>query len=119
MGATTRNVKRTFDEIVADSNPAFDQLGAFTLKKSNEHITCEDGAWLSVQANALTYCTPRSDCGPYSHVEVGFPSVRPPNSWMEYCGDWDNPTGTVYAYVPVELVREFIDLHGGEVQADD
>ena len=32
---------------------------------------------------------------------------------MEYVEDYDNPTYTVYAYVPVEVVQEVIEKHGG------
>ena len=81
-------------------------------------IKCCDGTTLSVQASETHYCTPRSNfSGPYSHVEVGFPSVEPPDSWAKYFdGDWeaDDRTGSVYAYVPIELVRQYVELHGGE-----
>ena len=48
------------------------------------HVICEDGVRLSVQANAMAYCEPRNDIGPYTSVEVGFPSIRPPIEWEEY-----------------------------------
>ena len=79
-------------------------------------IICRDGLRLSVQASSTHYCTPRSDFGPYSHVEVGFPSRVPPKSWAVYCdGDFTQETAThsVYGYVPVELVEEWISEHGG------
>lgn len=79
-------------------------------------VYCNDGVLsMSVQASRLHYSTPRTDEGPYTHVEVGFPSVKPPQSWAEYCdGDFETkPCDTVYAYVPLELVAEFIELHGG------
>lgn len=74
-------------------------------------IVCADGTRVSVQANSFTYCTPRTDEGPHTHVEVGFPTARP-RWWDEYA---QNPTtlDTVAAYVPVELVEEFIAEHGG------
>jgi hypothetical protein len=55
----------------------------------------------------------------YSDVEVGFPTIEPPPSWFEYAeGAWDdtqtiNYTDTIYPYIPIELVQEYIDLHGG------
>ena len=79
-----------------------------------QRIVCKDGADLSVQASRTHYCNPRDNDGPYTHVEVGFPSVAPPESWREYAEEWERPTDTVYGYVPVELVQAFIDLHGGE-----
>ena len=55
--------------------------------------------------------------GPYTHVEVGFPSERPEpwGDWEEYCEDESRPTETVYPYVPALLVIELINLHGGEI----
>ena len=70
-----------------------------------------------MQASRTCYCEPRNNWGPYVTVEVGYPSVDPPESWRDYIdGDWDTDdrTGTVYGYVPVGMVREFVELHGGE-----
>ncbi len=78
------------------------------------HITCADGTTLSVQASNTHCCEPRNDDGPWTCVEVGFPSVKPPRSWKKYAENWSDPTGTVYAWVPVEVVRRFIKTHGGE-----
>ena len=74
-------------------------------------IKCADGTELSVQASSFHYCTPRLDCGPYTEVEVGFPTSPPPASWEPYA---DGPNPDVWGCVPVELVRQFIDNHGGE-----
>ena len=78
-------------------------------------IVCEDGFRLSVQAGELLYCSPRIDAGPWSAVEVGFPSARPEPwaEWLEYCEDPDRPTNTVYGYVPLTLVEALIESHGG------
>lgn len=80
-----------------------------------DRVTCADGTSLSVQASRCMYATPRNDVGPYTHVEVGFPSVPPPETWREFCdsGPVDDPTSFVYGYVPVHLVRAFIAAHGG------
>ena len=76
-------------------------------------IECEDGVTLSVQARDTSYCSPRSNYGPWDAVEIGFPSIRPSDAIMEYCESPDNPTETVYGYVPIELVCDFINEHGG------
>lgn len=80
------------------------------------HITCADGATISVQANETAYCDPRNCDGPWTHVEV---AIRPaqkesiPRSdraeWAKY-----HDSNGIYGYVPVYLVRSFIELHGGE-----
>lgn len=76
-------------------------------------IICGDGTTVSVQASALHYADPRRDRGPYKAVEVGFPSVAPPLAWEKYAEDWGDPTGTVYGYIPLELVSFYIASHGG------
>ena len=76
------------------------------------HIVCADGFSLSVQASHFHYCSPKEDVGPYRTVEIGYPSQEIPQL-MEYAEDESNPTGTVYAYVPVKIVGEIIDQHGG------
>ena len=89
----------------------------YSIKKLAGHITCKDGTTLSVQASSMHYCRPRDNDGPYSHVEVGFPSIAPPETWREYYdGNWtqENATESVYGYIPVELVHKYIESHGGE-----
>ena len=85
--------------------------GAWTFQRPRPRITCADGVSLSVQAGELLYSTPRQDFGPYSAVEVGFPSILP-EGWDEWAETKDT-TETVWGYIPIEKVEEFIDLHGG------
>lgn len=77
-----------------------------------KRITCKDGFSLSVQATHGTYCHPRRNIGPWYEVEVGFPSAEP-ELIMSYAEQRDRPTETVYGYVPIELVQQLIELHGG------
>ena len=78
---------------------------------------CVDGASLSIQASRTHYCKPRADVGPYSHKEVGYITdddgnpLTPPEEWREYA-DGDFPS-SVYGYVPVDLIDDFIAKHGG------
>lgn len=77
-------------------------------------IVCADGTTLSVQAGTNFYSTPRKDdADEYTHFEVGFPSSPPPAAWKDYAEEWGNPTETVYAQVPEELLLFFIAAHGG------
>ena len=75
-------------------------------------VECRDGFNMSVQASTTHYCTPRDSAGPWTEVEVGFPSERA-EPLMPYVEDPNDPTGTVYGYVPIEVVAEVIDAHGG------
>jgi len=78
-----------------------------------KHVRCKDGFRVSVQTSQFHYCLPREDVGPWTHVELGFPSLPPPEYMMEFCEDPQTPTQTVYARVPVELVDMMIEEHGG------
>jgi len=89
------------------------RITKFSHKVMMPRIICEDGTTISVQASALHYAHPRTNRGPYTAVEVGFPSVKPPLAWEQYAEDWENPTDTVYAYIPLELVSSYIASHGG------
>jgi hypothetical protein len=81
-------------------------------------ITLVDGTTLSVQASEYNYCSPRistSDTKEYWEFEIGFPSVEIPeiNEFAEDCSDY---TGTVYPYVPYEIIQKLINIRGGIVQ---
>ena len=81
----------------------------------NKQVVCADGFCMSVQAHAGAYCKPRGNNeSKYTHVEIGFPSEREP-MLMEWCEDLKDPTGTVYGYVPVQVVTNVIVKHGGLV----
>ena len=86
-------------------------------------IRCADGFTVSVIAHWGAYCTPPpqfandtdapATCGPFTAVEVGFPSEQPEpwQDWERYAEAPDNPTETVYANVPVGMVRSLIARH--------
>ena len=77
----------------------------------SERITCQSGLSLSVQANNYAYCEPRNDSGPYSHVEVGYPS-RAIEALLPYAENPAVPTETVYPYVPVGIVEAILLENG-------
>ena len=123
------------------------------FQKIRPRLVCADGADLSIQAGRLMYSTPRQDgTRHYTNVEIGYPSIRPPDTWAQYAEQWDlglwgeikdlvgtvyhaikwgnslrkftikhaleqfikgKPLMTVYPYIPIELVNEFIEEHGG------
>lgn len=111
----------TRDELIARLTfPAKDIGYGYMFKDIAPHIHCADGAHLSVQASKTHYCSPRNDLGPWSTVEVGYPNPAPPESWSEFFdGDWENEerTQSVYGYVPVDMVVDYINAHGGVKEA--
>lgn len=79
-------------------------------------VTCADGFTMSVQASYTHYCSPRDyiATGNYNTWEVGFPSEKE-DLLMDWIEEPDNPTDTVYGYVPTEVINEVIEKHGGIV----
>jgi hypothetical protein len=76
-------------------------------------IVCMDGATISVQASKFHFCSPRNNDGPYSSVEVGFPTPDFPEGapWKE---NPDKPDSeSVFALVPIQVVSDWIESHGG------
>ncbi|MET0716374.1 MAG: hypothetical protein ABWY57_15825 [Mycetocola sp.] len=98
--------------------------GYSSVGKPSNKIKTTDGFSMSVIAGGGAYCSPRPGFGtdddyegPYTHVEVGFPTQRPEPwaEWEAYAENPHDPTDTVYSWVPVESVAALIALHGGEV----
>ena len=89
--------------------------GGQPFAKLLPRIVCADGFNVSVQVGKYLYSTPREDAGPWTHVEVGFPSERPEpwDEWSKYVDDAEIPTRTVYGYVPLAMIEALIALHGG------
>jgi len=93
------------------------------IKQPNPRIICTDGVSLSVQASSYHYCSPRIDeldhWTDYSSVEVGFiknandEDFTPPDDWKAYAED--GFPSDVYSFVPTQMVKEFIEKHGGTV----
>lgn len=67
---------------------------------------------MSVQAGYGIYSVPACDTNYYDAVEIGFPS-RKEKLIMAYAENSSIPCGTVYPYVPVEIVDQVIKKHGG------
>lgn len=91
----------------------------YTYYAHTPRFKCADGYEVSIQAREGMYCAPRrNNACPYSAVELGFPNAHDP-LLDEYCEDPSRPTDTVYGYVPVDLVNELIEKHGGPADEQD
>lgn len=79
-------------------------------------IQCNDGFSISIQASACHYCEPRKTFeGPYTEVELGYPSCSEELLMPYMEDDCCKPENTIYPYVPVEMVDKVIKKHGGIV----
>jgi len=93
------------------------QFLAITFQEGKEYqqrnrIICKDGFSISVQGSAGHYCEPRIDTNRYFFVELGFPS-KEETLINKYAEDMENPTNTVYGWVPIDVVEEVIKKHKG------
>ena len=78
-----------------------------------DRIVCKDGFTFSAQANELTYCSPReTGADEYTSFEIGYPSEKE-DLIMEYAEEPNQPTETVYGWVPADLIDQVIAKHGG------
>ena len=88
----------------------------FDFQPRRKTVVCKDGFAMSVQASEFHHCHPKENgiAMNYSSVEVGFPSKKE-DLILDWAEDRDDPTGTVYGYVPASIIIDVIDKHGGMV----
>ena len=91
--------------------------GTIPMNVTRPRVQCADGYSVSVQAGWGIYSAPRADAAHYTKVELGYPS-HVDDDLLPYAETPDDPTDTVYGYVPVELVDRVIQKHGGIIGAD-
>lgn len=87
--------------------------GSYGIQEIRPRLYCNDGYSISVQASSFHYCKPRlNGIQDYESVELGSPSTEDEliNEYAEVNSDY---TKTVYGYVPIEIVEELINKHGG------
>ena len=78
-------------------------------------MRCADGFSISIQAGFYRYCRPRNnEADTYESVELRYPNMEDPII-ADYAENPDDLTETVYKYVPIEVVNELIEKHGGIV----
>ena len=74
----------------------------------------EDGYSVSIQGDTVgvLHCSYSHDHMMFDSMELGFPSEED-DLIASYAEDPENPTETIYAYVPVDVINELIKKHGG------
>lgn len=82
-------------------------------------VVCRDGFSFECQASKRHRCEPqdksannKGGMANYEELEVHCPS-EPVAALLDYADDPDNPTKTAYGYVPVALLQNIIEQHGG------
>lgn len=91
------------------------EVAGKTYYPPRDRVTCADGFTISIQAGWGKYSLPRSDYdGDYAQWEYGFPSETPLSAdLLLRAEDPSDYTGTVYGYVPTEIVIAELEAHGG------
>ena len=79
------------------------------------YVICNDDFEFSCQASFSHYSEPKGLADEYTEVEIGFPSLndRIIAKYREDYGCEEAFSSAVYPYVPVEVVDELIEFHGG------
>lgn len=78
-------------------------------------LVCSDGFSVSVQMGRYNYCDPRQsglESADYLSAELGYPS-EPEELILQYAEEPEIPTGTVYGYVPMQVLEQVFQKHGG------
>ena len=90
------------------------QDGVYEMQDTRPRIVCKDGFSISVQGGESLYSRPRRNLkdGAYEAVECGFPSQEE-DLLRQYAEDPTKPKDTVYPYVPVSVVEQVVEKHGG------
>jgi hypothetical protein len=115
-----RNIAKSIIESISDSILKYE--GDFNVfwKKLPEtgsghkaFIRLGDGTKLSIQAGtSSSYSRPRGKSNRYSSFEVGFPSREIPELMPYIEMKEDEPTKSVYPYVPVETLEIIMSTYG-------
>lgn len=93
----------TLDQVIAelqrrlDPRPRTKTFGLFsgaplTMLDILPRIVCA-GFTFSMQAGKFNYCSPRDDTGPWTEVELGFPTEKV-EAWQQYAEEPAKPTET-------------------------
>ena len=90
------------------------------IQLNRPYVVCADGFGVSIQASDCHYCEPRisqypeNDFVPYETVELGYPSEADEDLLpYQECPDREDPTESVYGYIPVSVVDKVLEKHGG------
>lgn len=121
---TVKDFMKNYRAVTEMTHPFSQVYGDGIMSIMRPRIVCNDGFSVSVQGSVNHYCSPRLNLlyESYEEVELGYPSVAD-KLIIDYAEDMEDPTQTVYPYVPIDIVETLVEKHGGikgpdEEQAD-
>ena len=92
-------------------NKSYKNVGLFdsTFMPNIRHkAICGNGFEVSIQATAGMRCNPQDNKGPWTSVELGYPSQDMWDDFLKHAELPQQPRETVYSYVPINLVEQYI-----------
>ena len=93
----------SFEQFIKDSIPQ-------ALGEKRPAAVCKDGTEYSIQASSFNYCTPRQDgLDAYDEYEVGQVTDWETGNLRDYA----EADGGVAGFVPVEVIKQILEAHGG------
>lgn len=99
--------KRNTMSIISERLAIYDRLFAIYERENRPAVVCKDGFRISIQNHPTHhYCTSGET------VELGFPSHP---LGMEF-DDYEDPSGDIYNHVPVDMVLQLVESHGGATE---
>ena len=76
------------------------------------YVICRDGFKFSLQAGPSHYSEPKAIADYYSAFEIGYPSAEE-SLWEQWIEPGNDPTESVYGWVPQDVINAVIKKHGG------
>lgn len=80
-----------------------------------DRLVCADGFSVSVQMHWGSYCSPRKNLArsaDYESAELGYPN-QADELLRDYADDPEEDPDTVYSYVPMQVLEQVFQKHGG------
>lgn len=106
LGSQSMNYNRMQDHLLGSKNQQCAYLRVV------DHIECLDGTVVSVQASDFRACHPQNMTGPYEYVECASHHAIP-HFEKFFQSDRSTDEIYVYGYVPIHVVIDFVNDHGG------
>lgn len=81
-------------------------------------VICNDGFEVSTQANINYSCEPREELAYWESMELCFPNQEEP-LLNDYLSGWKRPFKDLYGCVPMQVIADVINKHGGLKNIED
>lgn len=98
---------------ISDTYKDIDLSVILSRNPYSRRLYCNDGFSISVKSGKYYHSVPKTENGPWSAFELGYPTLHPSDELLEFAEDPIHPLNTIYSYVPEWVVLNEFALHGG------